>query len=124
MIKFDVHFGCISEPGLPVTIKFRHYLPEVILVGQQNSLAATMKTCVKQFQGCTECMLIIGGVPTGSEQSSYAPSELTFHGYSYTHPEDQYKKETGRLLSLGRAIEAASLSDFEARQVMVGYYSR
>ena len=37
---------------------------------------------------------------------------------------DQDKKETGRVLSLQRALEHSGFKDAVVREVMAGYYSR
>jgi hypothetical protein len=102
-----------------VVLKFRHHLPNITVPERSNSLVA-MINATKLTQGYTSCELqldVVDGYPS-----------YTFFGTAYVHPNDMYRKETGRLLSLTRAVEYAVkdgvLEDSEGRSIMAGYYSR
>ena len=103
-----------------VVIRFRHQLPSVTVPNQNNSLVSTING-MKFNQGCTECTINIDCDKSNSPM-------YVFFGEALTHPADNYKKETGRLLALTRAVEsmvASKLfSEVDGRAVMVGYYSR
>lgn len=93
-----------------VSLKFYHTLPSVT-VRTNNDLASMLENLIVQ-QGKTECNL------------RFEETEEAFFGVAHCAPEDQYKKETGRFLALGRAIDAASLSPAQTREVLAAYYGR
>jgi hypothetical protein len=71
-------------------------------------------------QGSTTCEVQIDVL--------YGYAAYQYFGTAFTHPNDMYKKETGRLLSLTRAVEYAvkdgTISEADGRSIMSGYYSR
>jgi hypothetical protein len=97
-----------------VTLRFRHNKPNIKF--QRNNDLVAMVNGLKFTRGNTECLMEI--LPTGETLPE------NYFGEAYTHPADQYKKETGRVLALQRAIEGAELTDQQSREVMAGYYSR
>lgn len=97
-----------------VTIKFRHHLPNVIV--KKNNDLFSMVNNMKIEKGRTECFLRVH-----DEETGYC---FEYFGVAYTHPADHYNKETGRKLSLERAIESARFTPAQAREIMAGYYSR
>ena len=116
MIKFEtLNLGkCV--------IKFRHNLPKVEL-GTQNNSVVSMLRGIKITQGSTECELQLNiGYYTNGEP------EIVFWGRAVTHPNDNYRKETGRLLSLTRAVDEAVRANFitvaDSREILSAYYSR
>ena len=114
MIKFE------NDNLGKVVIRFRHTLPSISLPNQNNSLVSILEG-IKVHQGKTECTINIDCDETNCPM-------YVFFGMAHTHPSDHYKKETGRLLSLTRAVEnmvASKLfSEADGRAVMAGYYSR
>jgi hypothetical protein len=114
MIKFK------NEKLGDITIKFRHHLPFVDIPNLNNSLKSIV-TGIKLQKGYTECFLNLG------VDENRVPL-WEFYGYSITHPNDHYRKETGRTLSLQRAVESmihlGHFTDADGRAIMVGYYSR
>jgi len=102
-----------------VVIKFRHFLPDIEIPAQNNSLTSMVRA-IKLTQGQTLCQLQLG------VENNVA--DVEFYGQAFTHPNDNYKKETGRVLSLTRAIEEAvksgCITAAASRDIMVGYYSR
>jgi hypothetical protein len=113
MIKF------YTEALGHVVLKFRHHLPEISVPERSNSLVA-MINATKLTQGYTSCELQIDVVDSWPA--------YTYFGTAYVHPNDMYRKETGRLLSLTRAVEYAvkdnTISEADGRAIMAGYYSR
>ena len=114
MIKFeDNNMG-------KVVIRFCHTLPSVTVPNQNNSLVSILNG-IKVNQGETECTINIDC------DENNCPVYV-FFGTAHTHPSDHYKKETGRILSLTRAVESMVASDLfseaDGRAVMAGYYSR
>ncbi len=97
-----------------VTLRFRHNKPDIEF--RRNNDLVAMVNGLKFKQGSTVCSMEI--LPS----TDAVPEE--YFGEALTHPADQYKKETGRLLSLQRAIEGAQLTDSQAREVLAGYYAR
>lgn len=96
-----------------VTLKFRHHLPTVEV--KQNNDLISMVNGMKVTQGSTECFM---------QMDDGEDPIVEFFGMAHTHPADHYNKETGRVLSLQRAIEAADLTPAQQREIMAGYYSR
>lgn len=93
-----------------VRLGFRHKMPS-ITVKANNRLSASS---FKINRGKTMARLIIDrGCHT---------DEL--FGESTCHPTDNYDKETGRVLSLARALESAGVTNSEYREVMSAYYAR
>jgi|ERR1035441_8044142 hypothetical protein len=118
MIKFE-------HPDLGrVVIRFRHTLPAVTVINQNNNLVSILNG-IKVQQGKTECTINLNCDETNTPL-------FQFYGQAQTHPTDHYKKETGRVLSLTRAVEAMkqihksdpAFTEAEGRAVMAGYYSR
>ena len=114
MIKFeDKSLG-------KVVIRFRPTLPSVVVPNQNNSLASIVDG-IKLNQGRTECTVNI-------DCDDRNDPLYQFYGQAMTHPTDHYKKETGRILSLTRAVEAmvdyGAFSDADGRAVMSEYYAR
>lgn len=114
MIKFE------NDKLGKVIIRFRHFLPTVTVPNQNNSLVSILGG-IKMEQGKTHCTLSIDV----DEQNRPL---YEFFGEATTHPSDHYKKETGRVLSLTRAVEDmlafGDFSDADGRLVMAGYYNR
>jgi hypothetical protein len=104
-----IHFETKSTGK--VSINFRHNLPKVVLTHQNNNLAS-MVHGLKFVKGSTECTVLLEDEDRGA------------FGVAYTHPYDQYKKETGREVSLKRALKEFHLTESEEREILVGYYSR
>ena len=80
-----------------VVIRFRHNLPYVDIPHQNNSLVSIVHG-IRLTQGSTSCAVSIDV----NEQNEPL---VEFYGEALTHPNDHYKKETGRVLSLTRAVE-------------------
>jgi hypothetical protein len=114
MIKFE------DENLGKVVIRFRHTLPSVTVPNQNNSLVSILNG-IKVNQGKTECTINIDC------DDSNSPMYM-FFGTAHTHPSDHYKKETGRVLALNRAVASMMAFDLfneaDGRAVMAGYYSR
>jgi len=114
MIKFETPY--LGK----VIIRFKHYLPKVVVPNQNNSLVSIVNG-IKLIPGHTECILQID-----CDQNNQPLYQ--FFGFADLHPSDNYKKETGRVLALNRAVEAMTESelfgDADSRAVMAGYYSR
>jgi hypothetical protein len=114
MIKFK------SEKLGNVVIKFRHHLPSVDVPDLNNSLTSIVRG-IRLNKGFTECYLWL-------DVDDQKVPLWEFYGYAITNPVDHYKKETGRILSLQRAVESmiqlGHFTDADGRAVMVGYYSR
>jgi len=107
-----------------VVIKFRHFLPDIEIPAQNNSLTSMVRA-IKLTQGQTLCQLQLG---VESSEDGLLSVEVEFYGRAFTHPNDNYKKEIGRVLSLTRAVDEAvksgTITAAAAREVMAGYYSR
>jgi hypothetical protein len=101
-----------------VIIRFRHHLPHVEVPQQNNSLESIIEG-IKLSQGLTECTLSVDVDDQGFPAYEY-------YGSSMVHPSDHYKKETGRIVSLTRAVTQMvnDFSEAEGRVVMSAYYSR
>ena len=84
-----------------------------------------MVRAIKLTQGQTLCQLQLG---VESNEDGLLSVEVEFYGRALTHPNDNYKKEIGRVLSLTRAVDEAvksgTITAAAAREVMAGYYSR
>lgn len=93
-----------------IRLGFRHKMPS-ITVKANNRLSASS---FKINRGKTTARLII--------DRGCHMDELI--GESTCHPTDNYDKETGRKLSLERALEKAGVSRVEYREVMSAYYAR
>lgn len=94
-----------------VRMKFRHQHPSVTVKNQPSRLSSVKLDIV---HGETMCLLNLETM----EPSDYAI------GKAYTHPDDSYDKETGRLISLTRAMEILGLSNSESRELLSAYYGR
>lgn len=94
-----------------VRMKFRHTFPSVHVKNQSSRLASTK---FEIQQGETMCLLNLPEMEA---------SDCVI-GMAYTHPQDSYNKETGRVLALTRAIETLNLNGAQQREVLAAYYSR
>ncbi len=94
-----------------VRMKFRHQHP-VVTVKTQNSRLSSTKFDVQQ--GETTCLLNLETMEPGDSAI----------GKAYTHPDDSYDKETGRIISLTRAMEVLGLDKSQSREILSAYYSR
>jgi hypothetical protein len=119
MIKFE------TQKLGKVVIKFRHFLPEVRIADTNVNSLVSLADKLQFLRGETHCTLQLN---VGYMEEHPTLPEVEFFGKAFTHPVDNYKKETGRVLSLTRALEEAvsthTIITESAREVMSGYYSR
>ena len=113
-----------------VVVKFRHTMPSVEISVydptylEGNNLAALVREIrqkVIKRQGNTFCEVLLDVDKTGKAYTS-------FSGIAYTHENDNYNKETGRLESLKHALDFAIkneiISKTYSREILAGYYAR